>query len=110
MHKHFKTQRSEGHNKSLGEFFDKDRSTAPESSKKRKLEAFRQTSPNEYKSMKLLDIKDSKTIKVHKKKDYDYYGQSGFSIVEYQGYIELLAELEPRNTNSSTKYSNETML
>ena len=68
MQKHFKTQRGKSYNKSLDEFFDKDRSTAPKPLKKRKLEAIRQTSLNEYKSMKHLDIKDSKTIKVHKKK------------------------------------------
>ena len=33
-----------------------------------------------------------------------------FSIVEYQGFIELLVKLEPRYVIPSTKYFNETML
>ena len=33
-----------------------------------------------------------------------------FSIVEDQGFIELLAELKPKYVNPSTKYFNETML
>ena len=68
MHEHLKTQHIESYKKSQSEFLNKDRScTAPELSKKRKLETIRQTSLDDYKSMKLWDIKDSKAIKVHKK-------------------------------------------
>ena len=69
-----------------------------------------QTSLNVYKSIKLFDIKDSIAIKIHKKKFYDCYGQSAFLIVEDQGFIELLAELEQRYAFPNTKYFNETML
>ena len=52
MHKHLKTQLRESYNKSLSESLDSDRCTAPHSPKIRKLEAIRQTSLDEYTSMK----------------------------------------------------------
>ena len=52
MHKHLKTFYSEGYNKSLSKSLDSDRSTAPQPLKIRKLEAIRQTSLDEYTSMK----------------------------------------------------------
>ena len=68
MHEHLKTQHSESYKKSFSESLDKDRScTAPELLKKRKPEAITQTSLDDYKSMKLWHIKDSKAIKVYKK-------------------------------------------
>ena len=67
MHKHLKTKHSDSYIKYLDESLDKDKSPAPEPPKKRKFEAFRQTSLDEVKSIKLLDIKDLKAISVHKK-------------------------------------------
>ena len=52
MHKYFKTQLSESYIKSLSDSLDSDRITAPQPLKVRKLEAIRQTSLDEYTSMK----------------------------------------------------------
>ena len=61
--------------------------------------------------MKIWDIKGSKAIRIHKKiMNMIAMDNQPYSIVEDQGFIELLAELEPRYVIPSTKYFNETML
>ena len=65
MHKHLKTQHSESYKKFQSEFLDIDRSCTATEPPKKRIEDIRQTSIDDYKSMKLWDIKDSKAIKVY---------------------------------------------
>lgn len=76
-----------------------------------KLAAMKQASMDNFKPIKVWNINDAGATKIHTKiMNMIAMDNQPFSVVNDQGFIELLAHLEPRYLIPSSKYFNEVML